>query len=245
MRKTIVFICLFLLFVNFNGISKKLPFAVGDYPPYIFKEGPKKGFCIDIVDAVCKEMGYTPEYTFYPWSRAEFVTENGEVWAVFPYFYTEERAKKYNFSDVFLTTKTKLFYYGDKFKKFSFRKLTDLKKVKVGGAQGYWYIEEFKKAGITLDISTGEDQAIKKLHAGRIELLPLDELSGWNYIESLFPDDKTKFGTLKKEIKIGEARVMVSKKYPKTNKILKDFNKALKKVMRSGKYDKILSKYKL
>jgi len=202
-----------------------------------------KGFLTEIITAVLEEMGNQPEYQFVPWKRCESMLQRGQAWAAFPYVYTEERAKKFDFSTPISKSMSQFVYYGGKMKGVTWDQFEDLKSYKIGGVQGNFYIELFKKHGISLDLTTKEQYAIKKLIKGKIDLLPMNVIVGWDLIKKEYPYNVHKFGTLPKPIRIGYDHLIVSKSYPNTKAILTKFNTAFEVVTTKPIYHEILKKY--
>ena len=186
-----------ILVLYFCGISKishsedakTIMLATGEYPPYASAEMPGYGFVTEIISAAIKEMGYKPEYLFYPWKRCERSVKQGKAWATFPYGFTEERANDFLFSDVILVTSSKFFYYKKHTQKIEWNTLADLKHYVIGGVLGYYYKVEFENAGLNVDYAPSETMSLKKLIHGRVALVPLDEAVGWNLIKKHFPDE--------------------------------------------------------
>jgi ABC-type amino acid transport substrate-binding protein len=72
-----------------------------DYPPYEFvdKSGAYKGFNVDIIRAVGIEMSIDIELLPMAWNHAQQALERGEVDVIQGMTYSDQRAKKYVFSD--------------------------------------------------------------------------------------------------------------------------------------------------
>ena len=105
--------------------------------------------------------------------------------------------------------------------------------------------EDFKQAGLNVSYTSDETSAFKKLAAGRVDFMPLNELVGWALIKKHFPDKVQDFGTLSKAHSIAELKLIVSKDYPNSQKLLTQFNETLKKVKTMEGYKGILTKYGL
>jgi polar amino acid transport system substrate-binding protein len=152
------------------------------------------------------------------------------VWAAFPYSFTEKRAKKVWFSDVLSCSKTVFFYYdtNNGSKNYHFSRLEDLRPYQIGGVTGYFYEESLKRAGLSVDYVSKEIHAIEKLKIGRIDLMPVNEMVGWDLINRHFPADAHNFKTLPKPLSVEPLRLIVSKDYPGSKRLLERFNKTLK-----------------
>jgi len=225
--------------------QKPIQLLTGEVSPYVSKALEGYGFLTEIVTLTFKEMGLKAQYKFYPWKRCEFLVKGGEAWATFPYSYTEKRAEEFHFSDIIGYSTTRFFYYKN-IGTLHYETIEDLKQYKLGGVSGYFYEERFKKAGLRVSYSRNELIAMKKLIAGRVDFLPINEVVGWELIRKNFPQEIIKgFGTLEKPLSQDPLRLMVSKAYPDSQSLLNHFNTTFKKVKKTPAYNTILNKYSL
>jgi len=243
MQNTKTFISLILvlpmLFCIPESRAEKVVLATGEWIPYTSSSMEDYGEFTRSVTIVLKEMGVEPVYHFYPWRRCFDAVLKGTVWAAFPYSRTKERGKKVGFSEPLSCSKTVVFYHenGKLPKSFHFGGLEDLKPYKIGGVAGYFYEEAFKKAGLTIDYVNKEINAMEKLSIGRIDVMPVNERVGWNLIHTHFPDSAHLFKTLAKPLNVKPLRLIVSKSYPESEKLLDRFHQALKTCVEKGHID--------
>ncbi len=189
-------------------------------------------------------MGVPFEYKFYPWKRSEYNLKYGSAFAGFPYFKTKERENTFDFSDEIVSSRIKFFFLKSKFKdEITWDKLEDLKEYNIGGALGNWYEPVFKAAGMKVQYSVTDELSFKKLNAHVVDLVPTDELVGWEIIKKLFPRKEFNFATVKKPLKEDMLRLMISKKYPGAAMLKEKFNVSLKHIKEKGIYSEILKKY--
>lgn len=243
--KKILIIFLMMLLCSTYSHAEKILLVTGEWAPYTSQEIEGYGFITEIISETLKDMGMTPEYEFRKWKRCYSLVKRNKVWAAFPYSYTEERAKEVFYSDTVGESTTKFFFYNKGEKVFKYEDLADLKAYKISGVKGYFYEEAFEKAGLNISYTSDETSALKRLAAGRVELMPMNELVGWALIKKVFPDDVSKFGTLEKPYSVAELKLIVSQKYPDSENLLKRFNESLKKVKTGERYRIILEKYGL
>jgi polar amino acid transport system substrate-binding protein len=234
-----------VLIGHFTYASEKVVVATGDWPPYTGESMKNKGFVSEIVTEVITLMNMDIEIRFYPWRRCYQNVLWDKVWAAYPYSYTEERAKEVAFSDDVAYSTTKFFYCLQPGQKstFVYNELTDLRQYKLGGVIGYYYEEQFKNAKLNVDYVAKEKMALEKLFLGRIQLLPLNEMVGWELIKKTFPDNVNMFGSLEKPLDRQSMQLIVNKKNQKSMDLLKKFNTELKIFMKSKKYQLIIDQY--
>ena len=114
-----------------------------------------------------------------------------------------------------------------------------------GGVIGYWYTESMAKAGMTFEPVAKDDQNVRKLAAGRIDVFITDELVGWLLIKKLYPGSEAKFAMLDKPESVAPLHVLASKNSPHGAQFLEDFNDGLRKIRASGEYAKIVARYRM
>ncbi len=223
--------------------QKPIVLLTSKVSPYISKTLDGYGFLGEIVTLTLTEMGFKPQYKFYPWKRCEFLVQSGEAWATFPYSYTEKRAKEFNFSDTIGYSTTLFFYYNND-EVLRYEDIEDLKQYKLGGVFGYFYEDLFNKTGLKVSYSRNELTAVKKLIVGRVDLLPINALVGWELIRKNYPPEIiNNIGTLEKPLSKDPLKLMVSKTYPDSQNLLIRFNRSLKKIKNTPAYHAILSRY--
>ena len=227
--------------------TEELRIVAGELPPFT-SENPEESFLTEVLQEVAREMGVTFTIIFVPWIRCECQVEQLQAWGAFPYVSNPEREQKFFFSDRLYSAQAKFFYYspdGEK-KDFSYTELQDLRPYRIGGVRGYYYVKAFEDAGIELELVTDEEQNPKKLAAGRVDFIIMNETVGWHLIKKSFPPDKVKnFGTVEKPYTEFNSCLMTSKHYPNTQGLLTRFNAALNKVKETGVYQRIIEKHGL
>ncbi len=224
------------------GRGEELVAATGEWAPYVSQHLENKGFITQILSDVFKVMGVEARFVFYPWRRCYESVLSHRVWAAFPYSPTEERAKEVMFSDVISYSVTKFFVY-DESEIDRYAGPAALKPYTIGGVIGYFYEEDFKRHGLTVDYAARETAAIEKLVKGRTDLLALNELVGWRLIKQRFPERMDRFRVLEPPYSKNDLHLIVSKTYPGGKELLDRFNAALRTVKDNYIYDGILERY--
>jgi polar amino acid transport system substrate-binding protein len=224
-----IFLGLLVLFQPASNHAETITLATGEWIPFTSAHLPEYGEFTKLVSTVIKEMDMEPKYRLYPWPRCYDSVIKGRVWAAFPYSYTAQRAKHVIYSDPVSCSKTVFFYYergaaGDRYR---YEGLEDLQNYRIGGVSGYFYSEIFKKNGLTVDYVSKEISGLEKLIAGRIDLMPLNELVGKHLIEANFPNDIGKFKTISKPLSVDSLHLIASKDSQRSVELMQRFNAAL------------------
>ncbi|MBT7189237.1 MAG: PAS domain S-box protein [Anaerolineae bacterium] len=106
-RKHFLFLLPLLLFVQGAVLASKV-IRVGVYhnPPLSFvdDEGLPQGFVIDILNDIARTEGWILEFTPCEWNECLLALEEGEINLLAPIAFSEERAKRFDFSEETLIT---------------------------------------------------------------------------------------------------------------------------------------------
>jgi len=218
--------------------------ATGELPPFV-SENRDDSFLTEVLHEVAREMGVTFVFRFMPWKRCELAVDKLEAWGMMPYVPNAERKKKYYYSEKLYNRQSKFFFYdptGTR-KQIPYAALSDLKGYRIGGVRGYYYEQAFLEAGLHVEFATSEEQNWQKLKAGRVDLIPAEEVNGFYMIRKLFPREAGNFFTLSKPLSVSGIYLMTSKKYPDTQNLLAKFNTALRKVKENGIAQRILDRH--
>lgn len=234
-----------------NDASKpeKIIIATGEWAPYTSESMDGKGFMSEIVAAIMDDMGLDYEVKFYPWERCEKMVENDFAWATFPYAKNDERQAKYLFSESMGNASPKFFYNKNNknASKFKFDSYDDIRNYKIGASIGSFYVETFKEENIDVELVENEEQGMKMLINGRIDLYPINDLAAATVLKESFPDEIKNIVAIDKPLnpEAGGLHMMASKTYPESQKLINDFNKSLENIKTNGKLDEILVKYNI
>ena len=170
-----VFLVLFMIFsINVYSAEKvKIIISTG-YPPYYYFENDKPtGLCIEIVNSVFSRMDMEIEYLEYPWARCLQNMEDGMGDAILPIMINSERSEfmsylpenilAYEENALFSKNTARITYSGN---------LHTLSPYNIGVVRGFSYGEDFDNATfLQKDTANDDEKLIKKLNAGRNELI--------------------------------------------------------------------------
>lgn len=107
----------------------------------------------------------------------------------------------------------------------------------------YRYEQLFHAAGIELELVTNEEQNIKKLKTGRLDLVLFEETAGWYMVKSLFPDEREYFYTLTSPLFVKDCFLMTSTQYPEAQYLLSQCNAALKRIKGNGTFQQLMKNH--
>ncbi|WP_147818703.1 substrate-binding periplasmic protein [Salidesulfovibrio onnuriiensis] len=235
-----------MLAFGFSALAaaETVVFAEGEWAPFVSENMPNNGATGELVRAAMKAVGMDVKYDYYKWNRSKVLVEKGEVAGSFPWGKNAEREAFAYFSDPVQRSTEPFFYLKSKMGDWDYKGLDSLKGLNVAGIRGYYHVGIFEKAGINMDMSNDLETALKKLQAGRVDVVVENELVVWETLKKMFPGEVDKFAASKTPLREDDMYVLFSKKFPGTADLVKKFNEGLAKIKASGEYDKIMGKYK-
>lgn len=224
--------------------AETVVFAEGEWAPFVSESLPNNGATGELVRATMKAVGMDVKYEFFDnWNRSKVLVQKGERAASFPWGKNAEREAFAYFSDPVQRSTEPFFYLKSKLGDWDYTGLDSLKPLKVAGIRGYYHVGVFEKAGIKMDMSSDLTTALKKLKAGRVDVVVENALVGWAAIKKLFPGEEGLFAASKGNLREDDMYVLFSKKYPGGDGLVKKFNEGLAAIKASGEYDRIMGKY--
>lgn len=147
-----------------------------DYPPLIYKDSDSrvKGFAVDIVSGVFKNMGHTIEVEIYPWARSLEMLKTGERDCIFTIFHSSEREQFLDFSAEAIVPQAVYFYTRKDAGVVFNGDFSSLEGMRIGTVRKINYGPRFEEVRhkLRLDEAYELEQSMKKLLIGRIDLFP-------------------------------------------------------------------------
>lgn len=241
-----IHLLLVLVFCCAFTAKKTVRIATLDWVPFISPSLPNNGWVAQVAEAAFAEENIQVEWYFYPWPRALIAAELGKVDAVYPTFYSDERATKYNFSDSYrggLSVIVALKSSGIDFK----TSLRELSPYTIGVVRGYVFGKEFDEAKYLKKVDSADDaQNIRKLIHKRVDLIIINLFVLQNLIKTQYADEpKIKdIKTIGPPVQVEYFRLAFTKKRD-TNDLRKVYNSGLSKIKGSKRFDHIMVSGKL
>lgn len=242
-----VILCLFILHVPaYSGETIRL--ASGEWPPYQSQKLVNGGFVTHIVTKAFEVGGVDVTLGYFPWKRSFELVKNGKWEGTFIWFDTKERRKDFYISDPVVDIKYVFFHLHSL--EFDWKSVEDLKDIKIGATLGYEFggdtFKDAEEAGIIKVHRVYSDlQGIKNLIQGRIQIFPCDILVGYELIRTSIPPEYRDAVTHhKKPVRAAPHHLLLSKKMEKNQRLMKIFNRELKKIKASGEYNKLFTLFK-
>ncbi|PRD42851.1 amino acid ABC transporter substrate-binding protein [Phyllobacterium phragmitis] len=209
----------------------------GTYAPFTYHDetGKLVGFDVEIGEAIAQRLGVKAQFLEGRWDGLIAGLDADRYDAVINQVgITEERQKKYDFSDPYITSKAALIVRGDNEEIKSF---ADLKGKKAAQSLSSNFGRLAQASGAKLVGTEGFDQSIQLVVNGRADATINDSLSFLDFKKHK-PDANVKIAAT--EDKADYSGVIIRKNEPE---LLKAINTALKEIQADGTYQQISDKY--
>ena len=222
----------------------------GEWAPFLSEHLPFGGIATRIVTAAFVAAGVDVEYRWYgdAWERAKRDMEHGEVDFSAVWYHTEERAKKFRFTDPVIDVATVFFYHKDS--PFDWDYIDTIAPDKViGVTRGYSYTAEFdaaKRAGkFRHEVADRDILNFRKLLRRRIDAFVIGELVGHDILKQSFsPSEIAALAVHPKKISEASMYVLISRNHPRAPTLLARFNEGLRLLKDRGEYESIMREYR-
>lgn len=196
------------------------------------------GISADIVSATFTLMGRRVNFiSDLPWKRCLSEVQNGHIDFAMGAYYNAERAKIYDYSNHYNTLTPQIFYTASISAVFA--NVSDLKPYRGCGMYGSSYTH-YGLNEQDLDLGSGYDSLIRKLHAGRcdyfveeLEIIEAFKKTGAN----IFADKQIKH--VAAPWAKAPSRYLITAKNGKNSVLLGQINAALNTLIKSGKAEKL------
>lgn len=239
------FLLLFIVILASNSVysEEKLKLMTEIFPPFQYQEDDKMtGIAIDIVQAIQNELNDKTKIKLYPWSRGVKIASKKKNFAVFSMLKTPEREPKYKW--IGPLTSMKMVFFKKTGTKLVVRSMEDAKRVnKVGVTRNVGNHQMMKSKGFTnLDVlqEGADEQNIKKLLKGRIDLWPALQMAGLYQARIMGVEGQIE--AVKDLVAFsGDMYIAVNKKTD--DKLIKQWQEVFDRLLKEGKINKIIEKY--
>lgn len=243
-RTIIAALCLTLQLGSAAAQSVSMEFAVSEWPPAEYLvEGEARGYHVDIVRAVLQSMGVSARFSFFPWKRAEMLVQRKEIPGLLSLHPTPDREAQLVFAREPLSSSDNVLFVA-KGREFSANRLEALVGKTIGVTAGYNYGDDFKRLSdqglFKTDAATTDEQGLRKLVAGRFDAFVCDRVVGLGLVRSLGLQEQVQVLPLVvSSVNLHAAFART----PANAEFAKRFDVALRKLKKSGEWQRIMDGY--
>jgi polar amino acid transport system substrate-binding protein len=238
----IVALALVLVMVRPGVAGKVISLAATEWPPYVSQQLANNGFVSEIITQAFTRVGYSVELSFMPWKRALQKVEAGHYDAAYPAYYSAERARIYALSQPF--SAGPIGFYKRKDRDISYQTLRDLQPYRIGVVRGY--VNTSALDAVTFlekDIADNDEQNLRKLLKGRVDLIVIDKLTAQYLLHTAIPEGGRYVEFLHPPLAEKRIHVLFSRQTKDFEKIRHDFDRGLQQILADGMMQQILEKH--
>lgn len=227
--------------------TRSIQIANGDWPPYFSSTLKHNGVVSRIVKEAFKKEGIIVEYVFRPWKRGLVEAKDGKWAGTVGWIKTAEREEVFLFTKPIMALRPVFFHR--KNNPISWDTMADLKGIKIGATDGFFYGHEFEKAEaqktIIVDRTIDAYHSLKKLINKRVDLAAIERNVGrYKLLTQIDKDQAVLIEPQEKVLHSKPAYLLISKKTQHAHEIALLFNRGLEKLVRSGTVDQYWKEFK-
>ncbi|QJB55565.1 transporter substrate-binding domain-containing protein [Pseudodesulfovibrio sp. zrk46] len=229
-----------LLLAPHAAAQETVVLSNGEWPPYFSADFKHGGFGSRIVTEAFTLEGVTVRYDFLPWKRGLESARIGQYTGATGWRKSPEREKYFLYSDPLFTAQVVFFHKEGS--RFDWKTLDDIGGMTIGGTLGYAYVDDLRKAvergGGKLELAPTDEMNLQKLAAGRIDIFPCGKAVGYYLLRTKFtPGTADLVQHHPKPLLDSPLYLLFSKKNKGAHEMMERFNKGLRKLRESGRYD--------
>lgn len=217
--------------------------ASTDYPPYFSPQLPGDGVVAAITRAALAKHGHTLQLHYRPWARLMAEVKAGQFDGVMAIWYEPARAEYLHYSLPLVNTVTG--FYGRVDKPVATQPLSALRSRVIGTVRGYKNPDVFDRAGLKQELAADDLTNLRKLAAGRLDLVLVDKVLAQYLADSLSPAERQAIRWQEPPLQVMPMHVGFQQGLPDGAQLLADFNDGLQTLRKSGQLAALIRQYKL
>lgn len=215
----------------------------GEWPPYLGEDLPHHGVASRIVAEAFALQNVEVQWEFHPWARSLKMAEQGTRDGSAVWLYNHEREQRFHISDPVVESGYYLFHR--KNRHFDWSSVEDLRGLRIAATRGYDYGEAFQQAEAAGEIDvvrlTGDEQGLRQLLAGRIDLFPVDKVVGFDLLYQQFSAAERRLLSFHPvPLRSDSLHLLLSREVPGNAELMQRFNQGLARLRDSGKISQYL-----
>lgn len=232
---------LLLLFIATNANAQTLRVVTSDFPPFQISVGNAvSGLATEVVEAVIKNAGYSSNIKLYPWARAYKMALKGPPVLIYSIVRSTEREKLFKWIGP-IAPYNVYFWKLKERTDININSFESAKRYLCGGVFDDIKASQLQKIGFTLgknlDLVSDDSLNIRKLYAGRIDIMTYDESSFRYRVEKEGFD----FSKIEKVIKFdfSQHELQLAASLDTSDKVVRKLRASLIAFKKTSKYQQI------
>lgn len=224
-----------------------------DWEPYIGRSLKQNGYMYQAVIKAYQNSGYDVKIIYLPWARCVKLTEDGVIDGFMPAYYSKERESKFTYSESFPGSPIGFYIRKDSNIKYSYdpvkypeKALQALSDKKFGIVRGYVTTEKFDSADFLYkEKGDSDEQNIKKLFHGRVDLIAIDKYVAKYIIVKKYPHYIDELTFLEPPLEVKPLYICFSKNSINVTEKQKQFDTQMQKMKKNGELEKLMFEFGL
>ena len=243
MKSWLNWIFILLVFLTTSIVcqaNEPIKIAAEEWPPFSSEHLKYNGLMSRIITEAFALEGLSVEIGFFPSARALLYVKEGLWDGIGGWTANEERAVDHYFSDPLFSESIVFFHL--KNHPFDWKEFSDLKDMRIGGTNEYYYGKAFEEAEnegtILVERVPSDELNLRKILKNRIEICPMNLDAGLSLLQTKFNQEEIdSISYHPRPLDEGPLVLMFSKKVAKNKEIVNIFNQGLRRLKESGRYD--------
>jgi|GEM_PF-1722426 len=236
--KAIVFL---LLIFQFGAASARtLSMVSSEWPPFLGEGLKQQGLLVAITREVFALTRYQVDMSFAEWHQAVEQGKSGEHDIVVGAYLYADREPFFIYSDPIYHEQA-CFHVISASTLVSYDSVLDLKMFRIGYLKSAFVSDEFHQ---TFELDTWEsdtvEQGVSGLLTGQVDIYA-SSVPVFHYTAEYLGYSRDHYRCLRPGLGTKQLRLMISRKTPGAERIIREFNRALKALRDSGRYEQILN----
>jgi polar amino acid transport system substrate-binding protein len=227
--------------------KRQIKVSTGEYAPYTSESSAHGGFVNRVIKASFALQNVEVLFSYFPWKRALDEAASGAFEASSFWFIDKERAQGFYYSDGITHHRELLFHLKSTILP-DWESVEDLRDFTFGATLGYTYTRSFWEAARAGRIAVHETRAdelnFKKLLEKRIDIFPMEEITGWQLVNKRLPSGASDLLTTHpRPLSSSTGHLIFSKQLAGNEELVRLFNQGLRQLRESGVYKQYLEEF--
>lgn len=223
--------------------AEPLTFVTTEFPPYMSEATPGGGVLVALTRAALSQSDFRPDVKFMPWARALAEVRSNRAHGLIGAWHSREREAYLVFPAPLLETEIGFFARHNEVPAFS--NLRELKGLRIGTVRGYANPVSFLAADLDTEEEADDLANLRKLAAGRIDLVLIDRLVAEYLIEERLLQSEPFLRWVTPAIVKTPIYTTFAIGVPGYDRRLQALNAGLERIKRSGEFSAILAQHKI
>ncbi|XZG70338.1 substrate-binding periplasmic protein [Chitinibacteraceae bacterium HSL-7] len=225
---------------------KDITLSLQDYPPFMGETLPHRGLMTAVISAAFKQAGIPVKLTPTPNNRAIEGARHGWYDGSFGWAKNPEREADLYYSQPVMSLRMVFCHRAGL--SYPWQSLADLSRWRIGITEGNYYSDAFSnlvaKGVLTVDRASSDVQTLRKLVAGRVDLVPIDAEVGPYVLSSkqFSAAERAQVSCQSRAYWEAPLHVVISRTRADGPELIRKFDAALAQMRASGEFDRIVER---